>query len=437
MVLLIATPSLAGLLLGLIVILVPFPYQFFVFGGLIFLFLVLLKPEIAIIIALLIQNQLARFNYLGGDSPFHPNGIMGLALIAGAVFYFFTHKLELSRLKAVGGFLAYLVIGGISLVKAGDYLMDGVTIFLRLLAAFSIYILLIHKIESIKIVKWIFVVIIAAQIIPTVSGLLSQAGLTGLLYTDETVRLGDSGVGVYLSIISLFCTIFFFNSKSNGNRLLWGSLTGLFLAGLFFSFGRSGWIGFVFGLVLMSSIRYKKLLFILPLVILLAVIFVPAIGQRFQDITMSNLGGDGSDTLSGRIRYWIASIEVFKNHPIIGVGLGIGRYRVGDFLGDYSMMIHNDYVSTLVETGVIGFIVFLFWHYRWIVELVKVFQKSSIDFDRTASFAILIILSAVMVMRITDNILLDTYDMYPLCAMIAAVLAIPRIRQIEVKEPHS
>jgi hypothetical protein len=424
-------PIIVGAILGLLVLFVPFEYVIFAFGGLIFTYLILFHIDIAIIITLLIQNQLGQFNYLGGDTPYHPNGILGLLLIGGGILYFITHKIDYSRVKASGGFLAYIIIGAFSLIDAGDYLMDGVTILLRIMAAFSIYVILSHKIESITQVKWVFGAIIAAQIYPTISGLFSSSGLTGFFFTDETARLGDSGVGVYLSIISILCIIFFFSTQKLSTQIGWGILTVLFLAGLFFSFGRSGWIGFIFGLALMAVIRFKKLVFILPFILILIIVLVPAIGQRFQDIEITDLGGEGNDTFSGRVKYWLGGLDVFVRNPVLGVGIGIGRYFVGSYLGEYAMMIHNDYISTLVETGLIGFIIFLFWHYRWFEDLAEAYKNTSKHFDRTAIFGALIVLSSIMVMRITDNILLDTYDMYPLCAMIAAVLAIPRIREKE------
>ena len=427
-------PLIIGVILGISVLYIPLEYLLFVFGGLIFVYLILFNFEVAIIITLFIQNQLARFNYLGGDTPFHPNGIIGLLLIAGSILYFITHKIDYSRLKAVGGFSAFIIISAFSLVNAGIYLMDGITILLRLIAAFSIYVVLCHKLETVSQVKWVLGAIIATQVYPTISGLIMYAGHSGFFFTDETTRLGDSGVGVYLAVISILCLVFFFNTKTLTKRTAWGILVSLFLAGLFFSFGRSGWIGFAFGLMSMALARYKKLIFILPLILVLTIILVPAIGQRFQDVQISDLGGEGNDTLSGRIQYWQGGMKVFINNPILGVGIGLGRFHVGSYLGMYSMMIHNDYVSTLVETGIVGFVIFLIWHFQFFKALIEAYQNTSSDFARTATFAVLIVFASLMVMRITDNILLDTYDMYPLCAMIAAVLALPRIQEQEATE---
>lgn len=428
-------PLIIGAVLGFMILSIPLDYLIFVFGGLIFVYLVLFHIEVAIFITLLIQNQLGQFNYLGGGTAFHPNGIIGLLIIAGGLLYFLTHKIDYSRIKAAGGFLAYILVGIFSLVPAEEHLMDGITILLRIVASFSIFVVLSHKLNTISQVKWVLGVVIAAQVYPTVSGLVLGSGLTGFFFTDETTRLGDSGVGVYLSVISILCVVFFLNAKSLSGRVAWGIASVLFLAGLFFSFGRSGWIGFAFALALMAVIRFKKLVFVLPLLLILIIFLVPAVGQRFQDIEISDLGGEGGDTLSGRINYWLGGLDVFAQNPVLGVGIGLGRYHIGSYLGVYAMMIHNDYISTLVETGLIGFCIFIIWHFKWFDALVKAYRSSSADFDRSATFAVSLVFASLMVMRITDNILLDSYDMYPLCALSAAVLSLPRIRKDEKNKP--
>jgi len=206
---------LQGLSWGLIVLFVPQDYLLFALAGLIFAYFVFFKIEVAITLALFIQIQLSRFNYMGGGTPFHPNGIMGLLLIVGAVHFLITHPIRLERFKSFGGAVAFLVVAVLSLIDAGTYLMDGITVTLRLVTALAIYAVLVQKIDSLAQVKWIIGAIIAAQVYPTIAGLLIVAGKTGLLFTDETMRLGNSGVGVYLAMISIMTVIFFFGSRKH------------------------------------------------------------------------------------------------------------------------------------------------------------------------------------------------------------------------------
>lgn len=423
-----AFPILAGMLLGGLALVLPLEYLILALSGLVFAYLLIFKIEIAIILALFIQNQLARFNYMGRGTPFHPNGIMGVAIIAGAIFYFLFHKIDFTRLRGIEAFAAFLVISGVSLVNAGPYAMDGVGVLLRLLAAFAIFAVLSHKLGSIKMVKWVLAAVIAAQIIPTFSGLIMYAGMTGFIFSDETMRLGNSGVGVYLSLISSLCLVFLLSRKSIQSWLVWAVLTALFAVGLYFSFGRSGWLGFLVAVIAMSMIRYKRLIFIFPFLLLIVVMLIPGFSQRFADISFSSHDDGTVSTLDQRLMYWQAALEVQQQSPILGVGFGVGRYVVGEYRGMYPNMIHNDYISVLLETGILGLVLFLLWQGQWLVSLIQTYRGTFIDFDKTMALAVMVSFIGSLVMRITDNIVLDSFDMYPISALVAAVLAIPRIR---------
>lgn len=72
----------------------------------------------------------------------------------------------------------------------------------------------------------------------------------------------------------------------------------------------------------------------------------------------------------GRTHYWKATAWMFRDHPIVGVGLegfGMAFPRYDSLNGTYRVeRAHNDYLQTLAETGLIGslcalaFIVILF-----------------------------------------------------------------------------
>jgi O-antigen ligase len=133
-------------------------------------------------------------------------------------------------------------------------------------------------------------------------------------------------------------------------------------------------------------------------------------------------------TFVNRLELWRASLGLFASSPIFGAGYGAGRYLVGDYLRQYSWQIHNDYLSVLLETGVVGAGLFLLWHGQWLLALFKAFWKSGFEDDRTLALAVFAVFVVSLVSRISDNVLIDSYKLYPLCALVAAALSLARIR---------
>jgi O-antigen ligase len=395
-------------------------------AGVVFFYLLIFHVEIAILFFLFAQNTLSQYNYLGGGTPFHPNGILGVSVIAGTVWYFIYHPIERARLRGNTPILAFLflcimqlAITTISGVNSG-HISDQLNVLVRLFAALSIYLVFYYKINSLKVVQWVVGIVVAAQFLPTLNGLLLSAGTSGFSFFQyaETARLGNSGVGVYLAFILILCAVFFFNTPNGRTRTIWGFLSVFYLLGLFFSFGRAGWISFVVGLAVIGILRHRRLFLMLPLLLLLAVGNIPAITQRFAE----------TSTVTLRISIWEAAWGLFLQNPVLGTGYGTGLFLVGDYLRQYSWRIHNDYLSVLLETGLVGFSLFLIWHSQWILAVFNGYRKAKFDYDRILMLAVFAVLIVSMVSRATDNVLVDTYKMYPLSALVGASMALLRIR---------
>ncbi len=425
---------LASILLGVFVVwivpVVPPLYLLLGAGGLLFCYLFLFHIEVGIILSIFILYETSRFNYMGGGTPFHPNGLLGLAIIGFTLLYFLSHKIDYSRFTGIGSFIGFFAVCALSLVFAGSHLMEGVTITLRLLTGLCIYAVLIYKLDTMRMVKWVVIAVAGSQISPVIERLMNYRGFM-LANQYEDLRIGTSAVGVYLAMLLTLAMLQFINSKRLSERLFWGGLIGLFSLGLYLSFGRAGWISFIVAMLVIGLLRYRKLLLILPVVLIFAILLVPAISQRFSDISVAALTDRNSSTLGARIEVWKGAIDIAKDHIILGVGYGVGRYVVGDYLGQYSWMIHNDYLSVLLETGIIGVIMFVLWQGHWLYSIFVVFKNSKYDYDKILTLAILAIFVASLVSRMTDNSLQDSYRLYFLSALVAAALALPRVRSNE------
>jgi O-antigen ligase len=68
-------------------------------------------------------------------------------------------------------------------------------------------------------------------------------------------------------------------------------------------------------------------------------------------------------TFHGRTRIWKTGLKVFRHHPIRGVGSGAYPKAVEPWLGTPGVagaqyVAHNTFLSVLVESGLIGFVLF-------------------------------------------------------------------------------
>lgn len=127
---------------------------------------------------------------------------------------------------------------------------------------------------------------------------------------------------------------------------------------LVFTYSRGAWASFlIINVLLMIYSPDKKIKaysltsFIL---FMLGIIIIPSVGERF--IFMFKKGGDAT-----RFRVWGAAIEMFKDSPILGKGLGtfMGNFR------QYSKLniqyAHNCYLQILAESGLLGLVSFLWF----------------------------------------------------------------------------
>lgn len=146
---------------------------------------------------------------------------------------------------------------------------------------------------------------------------------------------------------------------------------------LVLTFSRGGWLGFVAGgfvfvilMVYWVSIRLPKFwrLWTLPMVLggtfgglALAVASVPALQERFLSI----FAGHEDSSNSFRIYVWRAVIEMIQARPVLGIGPGNDAFNlVYPFYqepGYTALSAYSIFLEVLVETGLIGFLCFLWF----------------------------------------------------------------------------
>ncbi|MCL5004186.1 MAG: O-antigen ligase family protein [Patescibacteria group bacterium] len=179
--------------------------------------------------------------------------------------------------------------------------------------------------------------------------------------------------------------IYFFYARKDWQKLALAVLLGIYAVVTLFTFSRSGFISFVVALTILGLVfvwrRYtKKILFMFAVAALSAVvIFVSSQTQLsiFKRLTSVFDLEDKSTVAHGLLIY--GGLTLARQNPIIGLGYGsfsehfrdsaIGRQQAFfDPATQVRIPAHSIWLETLVETGVVGFALYL-----WVI--LEVLEK--------------------------------------------------------------
>jgi len=78
------------------------------------------------------------------------------------------------------------------------------------------------------------------------------------------------------------------------------------------------------------------------------------VGLTVMKLLSSRMGelDAGEESAAGRVDAWYAGLEMFREHPILGVG-------AGNFTEYNELTAHNSFVLVIAETGFVGFVLWL------------------------------------------------------------------------------
>lgn len=129
------------------------------------------------------------------------------------------------------------------------------------------------------------------------------------------------------------------------------SLSGVFLV---LTYTRTAIIGCVIGLVVVGLVQSKRLLIGLGALGVLSLTAVPSLMSRFSVLTATDNTGASGNSLMWRIGYWFQVVKLANKNPITGIGLDMTQYNT-----DAEKQPHNDFLRAYVETGVVGFVAYV------------------------------------------------------------------------------
>jgi hypothetical protein len=124
---------------------------------------------------------------------------------------------------------------------------------------------------------------------------------------------------------------------------------------------RAAVVTLVVAIVCMALTRLVRLRLIgIVGVVIVAALLVPFLPSALYDriFRISNYTVDRSATLRIRLLYWQTAVDIFADHWLLGCGIGNQNElpaRLKNVAMPSNTTVHNEYLETLLETGIIGY----------------------------------------------------------------------------------
>lgn len=200
---------------------------------------------------------------------------------------------------------------------------------------------------------------------------------------------------VFLAFTSLLIFTRFFQENSFKMKLLYFVYFLFVTSNLFINGGRTGHIAFALSIFVVGFLNIKnKFVAFFSMLLLITVVLVtaynvsPVFKARYDGAVLETKNIIEKSQYCGswglRAGVLIVGTEIFLDHPILGVGAGSATQTMYEYIrkghpdkkcaDNYMSDFHNDYMEVLVQTGLIGLILFLLIFYN--LFKLKIHERS-------------------------------------------------------------
>ncbi|MBP3448485.1 MAG: O-antigen ligase family protein [Clostridia bacterium] len=228
--------------------------------------------------------------------------------------------------------------------------------------------------------------------------------------------------GEYLLFLIPLSIAMFLIAKNKLHKVVYGGCVLASLACLILTYSRGCWLGLIAGMGLFLLLLYKKTLIPLFFLAPFSIFVIPeSIINRF--LSIGNLK-DGSTAF--RVYVWRGTVDMLKKLWPTGAGLGNYSFEVAyapfaymDIMAPHS---HSLYFHLLSETGLFGFLAFVFLAYFILRQLFLVYKNPKSREMQILAIALVSGFVSFLIQGFFDNTFYN-YRMYMLFFALLSVAA--------------
>lgn len=327
--------------------------------------------------------------------------IFDLVMIISLIIFFIHHKYIVvnKSLNLILFFYLFIILQCVYLFLTGyKYMNDSIPELERYLLSLTttlLFIQLVNKIDVNKIIKWLdklsFLIILQALVMFVVQGSLTAAessvGPVSIqVFSDDS----ESRISAFFSdpnkmmcyFLILLLIRILLETAIHGKNIKWHWQYLIYLIGAVISLARTSVISVILFILLFLCYRYlfrnniqigNFLLFMVTLIVFLLIIqfqtafftwmdhFFESVLEVFGRTRTAQI--DGNMTTDSRVLVWREAFNYIKQSPLFGNGL----------LSESNLLpipTHNTVIQLLLDTGLIGILLYITGIFRPILEVV-------------------------------------------------------------------
>ncbi len=314
--------------------------------------------------------------------PLNSAAILALAIVVAGILYLVMIR-QIPRVDSpIFPFLAFLGVCAVGLLETPDF-SGGAGDWLRFASLPVVYLLVAHFASDDRAFRNLALAIALSAVLPLLMGLWQFVTAQGFLIKHgEFLRvkgtfLHPNPFSIYLVFV---CPVIIAVGVSLRRwRAFAMALTGVTGFCLIVTFTRTAWIGLGVALLVMGWLRYKSILFLLPVALAGVLFLFPSVSERFSDLSSQESPvGTATNSFDWRLEHWQEVLPALKESPIWGRGLDFYQGATAD-----GKQAHNDFVRLLVETGVLGVALFAWWLGRFTLRALQEAKRDNIFLRET------------------------------------------------------
>lgn len=393
------------------------------------LFLTSLKYFIIVLIAsrTLMEAFLEPTRIPLGGSSIQLVGFLGVMILLGGLIFLFINRIKVYEMSVVLPMMVFLATSFPAMLMLSSDLVTGIKDWIGTASALMLFVLVVSLFQNKKDIILLLGAFIASTFIPlavayyqlfTGTGNQATAGLNRIFGTF----VHPNSLAAYLVVMLLLCIPLMLESKVPWQQIGFGVLNLLMALALIFTYARASWFGLLIGLIIISIVRYRKLLLFMPVVLVLVIILVPSVTERMQEILSFSEGSDTGGSMLFRLEMTRFLLPKFYDSPIVGNGLGSFGVFAQEGMG-YYYLPHNDYVRVLVDTGLVGMACYLMFWFSLARGAIRSYIRQNDEMMKVLSLVLLALVADFLLTSISENlfrmVILQTY-MWTLAGVVAA-----------------